>query len=72
MDRVFKQGVEGLTPNSGTCPNDFSNPTDHPVCSELENSGIRVGVSDCSDIECRRWRPPYQTSKTVNAKTLQT
>ena len=38
----------------------------HPVSSELENSGIRVAVGDCSVTEHRRWRPPYQTSKTVH------
>ena len=38
----------------------------HPVSSELEISGIRVAVSDCSVTERRRWRPPYQTSKTVH------
>ena len=36
-----------------------------PVSSELENSGIRVAVGDCSVTERRRWRPPYQTGKTV-------
>ena len=35
----------------------------HPVSSELENSGIRVTVGDCSVTERRRWRPPYQTGK---------
>ena len=35
----------------------------HPVSSELENSGIRVAVGDCSVTESRRWRPPYQTGK---------
>ena len=42
----------------------------HPVSSELENSGIRVAVSDGSVTERRRWHPPYQTGKTVhvNAK----
>ena len=45
----------------------------HPVSSELENSGIRVAVGDCSVTERRRWRPPYQTGKTVHCtKTLQT
>ena len=46
----------------------------HPVSSELENSGIRVAVGDCSVTERRRWRPPYQTGKTVHmhAKSLQT
>ena len=46
----------------------------HPVCSELENSGIRVAVGDCSVTERRRWHPPYQTDKTVHvhANTLHT
>ena len=35
------------------------------MSSELENSGIRVAVGDCSVTEHRRWRPPYQTGKTV-------
>ena len=38
----------------------------HPVSSELENSSIRVAVGDCSVTERRRWRPPYQTGKTVH------
>ena len=38
----------------------------HPVSSELENSGIRVAVGDCSVTERRRLRPPYQTGKTVH------
>ena len=38
----------------------------HPVSSELENSGIRVAVGDCSVNERQRWRPPYQTGKTVH------
>ena len=38
----------------------------HPVSSELENSGIRVAVGDCGVTERRRWRPPYQTGKTVH------
>ena len=38
----------------------------HPVSSELENSCIRVAVGDCSVTERRRWRPPYQTGKTVH------
>ena len=37
-----------------------------PVCSEVENSGIRVAVGDCSVTERRRWRPPYQTGTTVH------
>ena len=43
----------------------------HPASSELENSGIRVAVGDCSVTECRRWRPPYQTSKTVHVHAKQ-
>ena len=38
----------------------------HPVSSELEISGIRVAICDCSVTERRRWRPPYQTGKTVH------
>ena len=38
----------------------------HPVSSALENSGIRAAVGDCSVNERRRWRPPYQTGKTVH------
>ena len=38
----------------------------HPVSSELEKSGIRVAIGDCSVTERRRWRPPYQTGKTVH------
>ena len=38
----------------------------HPVSSELENSGIRVAVGDCSVTIRRRWHPPYQTGKTVH------
>ena len=36
------------------------------MSSELENSGIRVAVGDCSVTERGRWRPPYQTGKTVH------
>ena len=38
----------------------------HPVSSELENSDIRVAVGDCSVTECRQWRPPHRTGKTVH------
>ena len=40
--------------------------SNRPVSSELENSGIRVAVGDCSVTERRRWRPSYQTGKTVH------
>ena len=43
----------------------------HPVSSELKNSGIRVAVGDCSVTERRRWRPPYQTGKTVHVHAKQ-
>ena len=38
----------------------------HPVSSELENSGIRVAVGDCSVTERPRWRLPYQSGKIVH------
>ena len=38
----------------------------HPLSSELENSGIRVAVGDCSVNERRRRRPPYQIGKTAH------
>ena len=38
----------------------------HPEGSELENSGIRVAIGDCSVTERRRWRPPNQTGKIVH------
>ena len=46
----------------------------HPVSSELENSGIRVAVGDCSVTERRRWSPPYQNRQNCACarKTLQT
>ena len=66
------QEVEGSTTTGGTCPNDFSLSNrpgyPQPVSSELENSGIRVAVADCSVTECRRWRLPYQTGKTVHMR----
>ena len=40
----------------------------HPVSSELENSGFRVVVGDCSVTERRPWRPPHQTGKTVRVQ----
>ena len=72
VDRVLAltQEIEGSNPTGGTCPNDFFRSNrpgyPHPVSSELESSGIRVAVGDCSVSERRRWRPPYQTGKTVH------
>ena len=63
------QEVDGSTPIGDTCPNDFSVSIrpgySQSVSSELEISGIKVAVGDCSVTERRRWRPPYQTGKTV-------
>ena len=36
------------------------------MSSELENSGIRVAVGNCSVPERPQWCPPYQTGKTVH------
>ena len=59
-----------MTPTGDTCSIDFfrsSRPGySHPVSSELENSGIRVAVGNCSVTESRRWRPPYHIGKTVH------
>ena len=71
MDKVLAShaGSRGFDSNRGTCPNDFQfnrSRYPHPVSSELENSGIRVAVGDCSVTDRRRWRPPYQTGKTVH------
>ena len=71
MDRVFAlhAGSRGLDSHRGhMCQRFFRSNRPgylHPVSSDLENSGIRVAVGDCSVTERRRWRPPYQTGKTV-------
>ena len=41
------------------------------MSSELEKSGIRVVVGDCSVTERWRWHPPYQTGKTVHVHAKQ-
>ena len=72
MDRVLAlhAGSRGFDSHRGHMSEQFfrSNRPGYPhtVSSELENSGIRVAVGDCSVTERRRWRPPYQTSKTVH------
>ena len=62
-----------LPPGAPVCPNYFPRSNSpgylHPVSSELENSGIGVAIGDCSVTERRRWRPPYQTGKTVHVHT---
>ena len=74
MDRVLAlhAGSRGFDSHRGHMSERFfrsSRPGyPHPVSSELENSGIRVAVGDCCVTERRRWRPPYQTGKTVHAK----
>ena len=77
MDRVLAlhAGSRGFDSHRGHMSERFfrSNRPGYPH-SELENSGIRVAVGDCSVTERRRWRPSYQTGKTVHvhAKTLKT
>ena len=79
MDRVLAlhAGSRGFDSHRGHMSEQFFRSNrpgyPHPVSSELENSGIRVAVGDCSVTERRRWRPPYRTGKTACArKTLQT
>ena len=72
MDRVLAllSGSRGFDSHQGHMSERFFRSNrpgyPHPVSSELENSGIRVAVGDCSVTERRRWRPPYQTGKTVH------
>ena len=72
MDRVlaWHAGSRGFDSHRGHMSEQFFRSNrpgyPHPVSSELENSGIRVAVGDCSVTERRRWRPPYQTGKTVH------
>ena len=40
------------------------------MSSELEDSGVRVAVGDCSVTERQRLRPPYQTGKTVRKHNI--
>ena len=64
------QEIEGSIPTGGHMSERFFRSNrpgyPHPVSSELENSGFRVAVSDCSVTELWRWRPPYQAGKTVH------
>ena len=72
MDRVLAlhAGSRGFDSHRGHMSERFFRSNrpgySHPVSSELEISGIRVAVGDCSVTERRRWRPPYQTGKTVH------
>ena len=72
MDRVLAlhAGSQGLDSHQGHMSEQVfqSNRPGYPnpVSSELENSGVRVAVGDCSVYECRRRRPPYQAGKTVH------
>ena len=71
MDRVLTlhAGSRGFDSHGGHMSEQFfrSNRPGylHPVSYELENSGIRVAVHDCSVTERWRWCPSYQTGKTV-------
>ena len=75
VDRVFAfhAGSRGFDSNRRHMSERFfrSNRPEypHPVCSELENSGIRVAISDWSVTERRGWCPPYQTGETVHVHT---
>ena len=72
VDRVLAlhAGSRGFDSHRGHMSERFFRSTrpgyPHPVSSELINSGIRVAVGDCRVTERRRWRPPYQTGKTVH------
>ena len=72
MDRVLAlhAGCRGFDSHRGHMSERFFRSNrlgyQHTVSSELENGGIRVVVVDCSVTERRRWRPPYQTGKTVH------
>ena len=69
MDRVLAlhAGSRGFDSHGGGGGGGSNRPGyPHPVSSELENSGIRVAVGDCSVTERRLWGPPYQTGKTVH------
>ena len=72
MDRVLALHAGSLEFDShqGQMSEQFSRSNSpgypHPVSSELENSGIRVAVGDCSVTDRWRWHPPYQTGKTVH------
>ena len=72
MDRVLAlhAGSRGVDSHRGHMSERFfrSNRPGYPhqVSSELENSGIRVAIGDCSGNERRRWRPHYQSGKTVH------
>ena len=65
MDRVLAlhAGSRGFDSHRGHMSEQFFRSNrpgyPHPVRSELEISGIRVAVGDCSVTERRRWRPPY-------------
>ena len=42
------------------------------MSSELENSGIRVAIGDCSVTERQWWRPPYQNCACARKNTINT
>ena len=74
MDRVFvvHAGSRGFDFHRRHMSERFSRSNrpgyHHPVCSKLENSGIRVAVGDCSVTERRRWRPFDQKKKKKKKK----
>ena len=64
VDRMFTvhAGSRGFDPHRQHMSEQFFRSNrlgyPHPVSAELENSGIRVAVGDCSVTECHRWHPP--------------
>ena len=74
MDRVIAlhAGSRGFDSHQGHMSERFFRTNKpgypHQVSSELENSGSRVAVGDCSVTERRRWRPPYQMQNCACAR----
>ena len=79
MDRVFAvhAGSRGFDSHRRHMSDDFSDPIDQDIRTQCALSW-KTMVSEWRSViavtERRRWRPPYQTGKTVHvhANTLQT
>ena len=68
VDRVFAvhAGSRGIDSHRRHMSERFSDPIDQVIrtqCAQLENSGIRVAVGDCSVAERRRWRRLIKPAK---------
>ena len=75
VDRVFAihVGSQGFSSPHGMSEQFFRSNRPgylHPVSTELENSGIRVAVGDCSVTETGQWHPPYQISLLLGSERL--